>query len=332
MNKITKNTNMIIEWFTETEMDFEKEIGISNLEIRETLETLLRNYTREINYVMDTSITATDNFAEIFESLLSKSKIILTSTVIRELDMVQHHSDLSARNARYVLSCAAKDADSENFSCVQIPEKLELPDDNIIAYCNANKNEVILATADKVMALKARMFGIQTEYYPCRTNPDTEAEDDEDYSSEATEENESYSSEVAEDSVSETPQAEEEYVDNHKINSLFGAEVKNGKLCFDLSYFNNDTRIIRVWKEGSIEFSQSVVQFDIGDDVFISKIFEDNITFAHYQIIDNTVIANNCERKFSTRIYFNDPDSSAMRIIEKNNKYLAFVKDVLSRV
>ena len=226
MNKVAENGKKILQWMNENDIDFEKEIGMEKNEAKQTIENLLDSYLRnEKQYVIDASITGTENFREIFSKLHSKSsKIILTSITIRELDMIQHfRNDNSARNARNILSTAAKDENSESFSCIQISEDKELADDNIISYCNSNKNAVILATADKVMALKARMYGIQTEYYSCNNFC------------------------VDRESVRENMEVEEiKNEDAEDIKTLYGASIENGKLVFDLSHFNDTTHLAKV--------------------------------------------------------------------------------------
>ncbi len=118
------------------------------------------------NYVMDTSIVGIENFRNIIEKICNfKSKIILTSITISELDKINktNPSEEVRSNARYILNLALNNPNS--FKTVLINESLECPDDCIVEYCNINKQYVILLTADKAMALKARMRDIETKYF-----------------------------------------------------------------------------------------------------------------------------------------------------------------------
>ena len=80
-----------------------------------------------------------------------------------------------------------------------------------------------------------------------------------------------------------------------------------------------------------MEFTKEKVVLDVGDDVLVSKLFreEENMTFAHYKIVDNTVAEKNCVLEFATRIYFSNPQN-ALKVIEKNKRYTSFIKDILS--
>ena len=66
---------------------------------------------------------------------------------------MQNISDYRGESAKYVMSVLAKNP--KHVKVVLIDEPFELPDDNIIKFCSANKADVILYTADKDMALKA---------------------------------------------------------------------------------------------------------------------------------------------------------------------------------
>ena len=116
----------------------------------------------EAGFVIDASITGIEEFENLLSNLWAKAKIILTSVTIRELDKMQKFDDRKAVNARIILRMAAEN--QNHFHTVLIDETLETPDDCIVKYCADCKDKVVLFTSDKVMTLKARMYGVRTQY------------------------------------------------------------------------------------------------------------------------------------------------------------------------
>lgn len=115
-------------------------------------------------FVIDASITGVENLRNILLKICqTQAKIILTSITIKELEKLQKLKDIQGKDARYILSLAAEN--STTFKTVLIDETLRCPDDCIIKYCEENKKNVTLLTADKTMALKARMYSVQVQYF-----------------------------------------------------------------------------------------------------------------------------------------------------------------------
>lgn len=218
------------------------------------------------NYVIDASITGIKSLREdILDKICdTKSKIILTSITIRELENMQKFRDTNGVDARYILALAAENY--KNFETVLIDESLEIPDDCIIKYCAENKENVVLLTSNKTMALKARMYGVKVNYLKQDSNH-----------------------------ISNKPR----FKSNSKIRTLIPAKKVANKLL--ISGFCTSTMEICVYSDG-IKYTEGVRELNIGDDVFIATKKKDYITFAHYKMI-SLYAENNCELVYSRRIF-----------------------------
>lgn len=217
-------------------------------------------------FVIDSSITGVKDLRNILSEIFNtKSKIILTSITINELEKMQITTDdIKGADARYILALAAEN--DEIFENVLIDETYDTPDDCIIQYCSENKKGIILLTSDKTMALKARMHEVQVRYLkqtPITTNKGNKKRS------------------------------------NSKIMTLFSARRIGNQLI--IPAFQTDTKSICVCSNG-IEYEDGVRELKIGDDVYIATKKPDYITFAHYKII-SLYSENNCEMIYSKRIY-----------------------------
>ncbi len=176
---------------------------------------------------------------------------------------MQKFKDVDGKDARYILSLAAENP--ENFDMVLIDETLENPDACIVQYCATNKENVILLTSDKEMALNARMYSVPVQYF----------------------------------------RQTQEKLDNKvvsnksKIRTLRPAN-KLGEQLF-ISSFENSMQSIRLISDG-IEYNNGVKELKVGDDVLIATNKIDCITFAHYRVI-SLQEENNCELIYSRRFY-----------------------------
>lgn len=227
------------------------------------LEEMVPNVPKK--YVIDASITGIKSLRDdISKICATESKIILTSTTIKELEKMQKFRDTDGIDARYILAIAAEN--STSFETVLIDEKFGIPDDCIVHYCAENKESVILLTSDKTMALKARMYDVQVHY-------------------------------LKQDIVSNNKPIMKQ--PNSKITTLFIAKRVANKLL--ISTFHTYTMEICVYSNG-IEYKDGVKELEIGDDVFISSKKTDYITFAHYKII-SLYEENNCKLIYSRRLY-----------------------------
>ena len=223
------------------------------------------------DYVIDASITGIkslqDDISKIFAT---KSKIILTSITLKELERMQKFNDLQGIDARYILALAAENY--TNFETVLIDETFDTPDDCIVHYCVENKNHVALLTSDKTMVLKARMYGVQVYYLK---------------------------QDISNNNNHVVKQS------NSKIRTLFPAKRIANKLL--ISGFHTNTISICVYSDG-VEYTDGVRELKVGDDVFIASKKSGYITFAHYKMI-SLYCENNCELIFSKRFYdYNDID------------------------
>lgn len=246
-------------------MDEEKKAENENTASEVDAKKGSKSVQTEKYFVLDASLCGISELEEIISGFEEeKSKVILTSVTIRELDRMQKFKDVAAADARYILSNAAQNQDM--FFMVWIEENLETPDDCIIKYCADNKESVVLLTADKIMALKARAFGVETMYY------------------------------IKGYDTSKIKSRESSYLE---ISTLISAKKVGEKLI--LSTISRDNRGFLVISKG-IEYKECICNLEIGDDVYIATKKQDYMTFAHYKITSLNR-ENNCKLIYSKRIY-----------------------------
>jgi rRNA-processing protein FCF1 len=223
----------------------------------------------QVQFVIDASITGVENLHDILNKILStKAKIILTSITIQELDKMQRFNDTDGNDARRILGMAA--ANLEDFHCVCIDETAGTPDDCIIKYCADNKENVVLLTSDKTMALTARTFGVKTHFLKQTKN--------------------------------NTSSVKSNFIHNKtgsRTNTLYAARRIGGKLF--ISDFTTPYRSILVLSNG-IEYNDGVRELKVGDDVYLATKKDGYLTFAHY-CITSLGAEDNCKLVFSKRIY-----------------------------
>lgn len=127
------------------------------------IDYLNKPYTK--NFVIDASITGTENLKHKIAKICStNSKIIITSITRKELlNLKKYNGEANTReDAKYILGLAAEN--EKKFINVLIDETLETPDDCIVKYCADNKRTTILLTSDIEMTLKARACGVKVKY------------------------------------------------------------------------------------------------------------------------------------------------------------------------
>lgn len=245
-----------------------------------------------LGFVIDASICGIENLQDILSDILAKNeKVILTSITIKELEKLQKFNDIDAKDARHILAMAAEN--HESFYTVLINETLECPDDCIIKYCADHKDNVILLTSDKTMALKARMYDVETKYY--------KHNDESHYS---------------------TVQNRAEYpVD--KSNTLLAARMIDNKLF--IYERNTHYRSVLVISNDIEHTDEGEYELKIGDDVYIATKKPQYMTFAHYHIT-SLMPANNCKVICSRRIY----SASEINSLPKA-QYRTFMRDFKRR-
>lgn len=228
---------------------------------RKTEETTVENFHE---FVIDASISGIKDLKQIFDEIChKKAKLVLTSVTIRELDQMQKFQDVDGHAARYILAMAAENNDC--FKTVQIDESLPIADDCIIKYCVDNKERTTLLTADKTMALKARMYGVNTQYFKHKKNTNTTST----------------------------------HANNSKTLTLIPAKRVGNQLV--LPKFHTQNMSIRVYSNG-FEYNEGPRNLKVGDDVYIITQKTTYITFAHYKMC-SLKSANNCTLMFSRRVY-----------------------------
>lgn len=258
---------------------------------KETMDEIIEGF------VIDVSITGIEDLKGILSKICTtKAKVILTSVTIKELNNMQKFHDIDATDARYIMGLAAENP--ECFECVLINENFDLPDDCIINYCAENKERLTLLTSDKDMTLRARMYGIQVQYFKQPANKNSSEES------------------KTSTKVKLTSKA------NHKIETFYSAKRVGNALLLD--EFQTDRRAISLFSNG-LEYTDGIRKLQVGDEIFVATKKEDYITFAHYKMISLSD-ENNCELIYSKRIY-NYYDN----IDVPNATYKSFIKDFKSR-
>lgn len=229
--------------------------------------TKKENFTK---YVIDASITGCIDIRTILAKIctIKDSKIILTSVTIKELNDIEEYpqkhripKDLESKDATYILNLAVNN--ESKFENVLIDENVGMPDDCIINYCAINKENLILLTADKEMCLKARMYGIQVQYFK-----------------------------KIDDTVRKANTGK-------KITKLWEAKKSGENLI--LNIFKTNHKSICVYSN-NVKKDTGIVNLKIGDDVFVAVNKDSYITFAHYRMICLQP-ENNCEIIYYLRIY-----------------------------
>lgn len=327
--------------------EVEEKVGLSTFKIRKALEANgydfeevkqklkeRRNHNRVVNrkiskepapavrkdFLIDASIVGLAEFEETLNDLKNQGKIILTSVTIRELDKLQKSLDFVSRNARIILKQAAED--DKNFECCLIDENFEEVDDNIIEYCRQNKKEVILVTSDKVMTLKARMYGIETKYFQQNHNQDETRK----YKHELEEPKEE--EEISSDywKPEELPNYDMSY---DRVSTLYPIKYnRKGERIFYCS--KNNKKVSKIFSHGR-EFRNDCKVLEIGDDIFIATKKQDDayknyVSFVHYQI-RNLEEVDNCNVIYFKKIY----DFDDFQLIERE-VYRKFVSKFVEEV
>lgn len=249
------------------------------------------------NYVIDASVTGTENIKEALEKILTvkNSKIVLTSITIKELNNIEKYpqtykipKDLQSKDATYISNLAIENADK--FENVLIDEIVGIPDDCIIKYCVDNKENVVLLTGDKEMCLKARMYGVHVEYFKKLHDVGEEGKH-----------------------TNATIECKNLW-DAKKIGNdllIYAGKTKNKSICV---YSN------------SIKYETGTRSLQVGDDVYVSVNRDTYVTFAHYRITSLESI-NNCELIYYKRIY----DEKELSKVA-NSFYKSFIKDFITKI
>lgn len=244
-----------------------KAVHLSESKVKTSLRQNPRDFEKNMEkifkVVIDASITGVKDFDDIIKDILKEKIIVLTTITIEELGKLQKYNDTSGRDARNILSMAAEN--QKDFECVVIDETLETPDDCIIKYCDDNKSNVILFTADKTMDLKARAFGVKTKFFK---QPKS-----------------------AENSMKKP---------HKKVSTLYEAKRNGNEL--KITCFVGKFKSIKVISK-DIQYSSGSIALKKGDNVYIARTTKDDcIFFIHYEI-NSTDEENNCKIIYFKKIY-----------------------------
>ena len=239
----------------EKPLDFEEIVG--------------RAFKPNVRFVLDASVTSVKNVRALLrkfceEAYLSEFKIVLTSVTIRELQMLQKRSDSDGQDARFILNHAIDHGNM--YQLVQISEDESSPDNCIIKYCVEHKDDVVLLTSDKEMALNAKMKQVQVLFFK-----------------------------QADDKSSGR--------DHGSIVSLYpvrriGDQLFTGEL-------QTAKRSMMVISQDGSEHSRDICELHVGDDVLIASLRDDCVIFVHYKIISLKDV-DNARTVYNKRYYGTD--------------------------
>lgn len=253
------------------EVDLLKEVFRLNilekpLDFEEIVE---RAFKPGVCFVLDASITSVKNVRALLRKFceepdLSGFKIILTSVTIRELQMLQKGNDSDGQDARFILNQAIDHGNT--YQLVEISEDESSPDNCIIKYCVEHKDDVVLLTSDKEMALNAKMKHAQVLFFK-----------------------------QADDRCSGR--------EHGSIVSLYpvrriGEQLFTGEL-------QASRRSMMVISQDGSEHSRGICELHVGDDVLIASLRDDCIVFVHYKVISLNDV-DNAQTVYNKRYYGTD--------------------------
>lgn len=242
-----------------------------------------------LGYVIDNSIIGVKDVLNIINKICaSNAQIVITNITINELEDSREYDGFSGRNAGRILAMAAEDP--KHFFSVIIDDSLATKDDCIVKYCADNKDKVILLTADNPMALRARAYGVETQYFK-------------------------------QDVVKENK------VPNRRNKECCDTLAFTKKVDGNLIIYATDgnTRSTLVKSEG-IEYSQGECKLKIGDDVLIAVKKSTYFTFVHYKIT-SLYERKNCKLIYHGR-YYNLQDVEMVQNEEYKEFLKKFAKKV----
>lgn len=240
-----------------------------------------------IGYVIDNSIIGVKDVLNIINKICATDdQIIITSITINELEDSREYDNFGGRNAGRILAMAAEDP--KHFFSVIIDDSLATKDDCIVKYCADNKNKVILLTADNTMALKARAYGVKTQYFKKEV--------------------------VKEDRNKKNKDC---------CDTLAYTRKVDGELIISAIDGNCRSTLVR---SNGIEYSQDECKLKIGDDVLIAVKKSTYFTFAHYKIT-SLYERKNC-RLINHGRYYNLQDIDNVQNEEYKEFLKKFAKNV----
>lgn len=290
---ISKKTGMTMSEIRTTMSHFEEE----KAKIQECLKKNRKDSTRKSKqekktdlhkkrYIIDASISAVSEassfISDVIDGVIQNASLVITSVTREELRKMQKFNDTEALGARRILAKMAENP--EIFENIRIIRKEDQSaDDCIIEYCAEDLSQNILLTADKDMAGAARELRVETIYFKRQLH-----------------------------------KKQHNSIDTAKRVTLYNTFWKRGKLLLNiLNSKNISTMLIK--QKG--EYTQGLVELEVGDDVYICSRKGENITFAHYQITqlkdtDNSILV------YHRRIYFgSDPEDIPENYSEFINKF-----------
>lgn len=116
-------------------------------------------------------------------------------------------------------------------------------------------------------------------------------------------------------------------LNGYMIVSIYPAEMVNNHLQIQL--LNTEFKTIWVIKKNGKIYKEGIIELNVGDNILMSSDKFDTISFAHYKVILDNQLQDNCEliygKKFSSKVKLQKFIKYGLKI----NQYRDFVKDVL---
>lgn len=280
-----------------------------------------REYTKICGYLIDASISDCHNMKKTLENIVKNNlRLVITSISLEELDRLQKKEPESeaAKGARYILRIAAENLD-DAFDVVIIDRDYHIPDDAILKYCIDNK-EIGVITSDKVMALKARAFGVECIYLTKdglndKVQIPLYKEEKILPKGEKVNASQTLNQEIKEEEKEES-QVIESLPDAHieeTTNKVYIYRENESSLYKRHIYRGNPIREIEVNSKQDF-----FIQND--DEIFVLsyEITNNLILFEHYKVVDETSLEKNVIKIFAISLFF---DISSKKFSKLEQRY-----------
>lgn len=230
-------------------------------------EILQKALKPDVGLVIDASITSVKNIRAVLKRVCEETSfnIHLTSITIRELQRLQKMKDSDGLDARFILNHAIEKPYS--YQLVKISEKEDTADNCILEYCETMKENVILLTSDKEMALNAKMCGVNVLFLK--------------------------QTKTKHAATKQTSGIVSLYPVRKIGKQLFAADMQTAK------------RTMKITSADGKVYSQNICELHLGDNILIASLKDDCLIFVHYKLIALST-ENNVQTIFTRRYYTTD--------------------------
>ena len=224
-------------------------------------------------YFLDTCFVVSLQSLSIIQKMISKNcTIVITNVLLYELHKIKKRKIKDSINANKMLTFIS--LNMQYFKIKYIDDIFSYQDENILKYCMENIPNVTLLTCDRLLALRAKMYGIPVHFFQKNPIDSTNTE----YSSNSSDK------QPVDTNISVLSENKCEFKEYPK--SLSFIKYEKGNLVF--SNFKNKIATRNVIS-GSITYTKGTHKLKIGDNIYSAEFWHnsngDFIIFKHYEII-----------------------------------------------